>query len=73
MNLYSRSIAFAAAALCAAATFAQEPGSMFNETMFSSGKINVVVAVVAAILLGLAIWLFAMDRRLKRMEDQMKK
>lgn len=54
-------------------TFAQgaAPGWL-EETMFRSGKINVVVAVVTVILAGLAIWMFRMDRRVKRMEDRTK-
>jgi hypothetical protein len=59
------------ATLLAAATFAQAPSGL-EETMFSSGKINVVVAVVAVILAGLAAWMFAMDRKVRRMEQRMK-
>ncbi len=60
-------------AFCTGSTFAQgaAPGWL-EETMFRSGKINVVVAVVAVILSGLAIWMFMMDRRVKRMEERMK-
>ncbi len=36
----------------------------------SSGKIYIVVAVVAAIFAGLAIYLFSIDRRLKKLEKQ---
>lgn len=72
MSRFSRSIALAVTLLTGASTFAQEPENMFNETMYGSGKINVVVAVVAVILLGLAAWLFMMDRRVKKMEERMK-
>ena len=44
-----------------------------EETMYASGKINTVVAVVAAVLIGLAVWMFLMDRNVRRMEDRMKK
>jgi hypothetical protein len=73
MSTSRRSVAFAAAALIAASTFAQsDPNGLFEETMFRSGKINVVVAVVSVILLGLATWLFMMDRRVKKMEERMR-
>lgn len=67
----ARSIAATGATLLATATFAQAPSGM-EETMFSSGKINVVVAVVAVILAGLAVWMFVMDRKIKKMEERMK-
>lgn len=40
------------------------------DEMRSSGKIYVVVAVVAVILIGLLFYLFTMDRRLKKMENR---
>jgi uncharacterized membrane protein YdbT with pleckstrin-like domain len=50
-------------------TFAQSSApAWLEETMFSSGKINAVVAVVAVIMIGLVSWLIRMDRRLARME-----
>lgn len=55
-------------ALLAGPTFAQGSPAWLEETMFRSGKINVVVAVVAVILAGLATWMFRMDRRIARME-----
>jgi hypothetical protein len=70
MNLL-RSLTSFLAALASASTFAQAP-SWLEETMFRSGKINVVVAVVAVVLVGLAVWMFAMDRKLRRMEERMK-
>lgn len=36
--------------------------------LYSSGKIYVVVACLAVIMLGLFIYLFSMDRRLKKIE-----
>lgn len=44
--------------------------SLFEETMYRSGKINVVVAVVAVILLGIGAWLVAQDRRIGRLERE---
>ena len=34
----------------------------------SSGKIYIVIAVIAVIFIGLAIYLFSIDRRLKKLE-----
>lgn len=43
------------------------------DTLYKSGKINAVVAVVAVLLSGLAIWLFVTDRRLSRLERELNK
>lgn len=54
-------------------TFAasSEP-SWLQETMFASGKINTVVMVVSVVLIGIAIWMFALDRRLGKLERRAK-
>lgn len=49
---------------------AQTPGNWFEETMYASGKINVVVAVVLVILLGLFGYLIWLDRRLRKIEEE---
>jgi CcmD family protein len=36
----------------------------------SSGKIYIVIAVIAVIFIGLAIYLFSIDRRVKRLEGK---
>jgi hypothetical protein len=60
--------------LSVAGTFAQRPApDWLEETMYHSGKINTVVAVVSVLLIGLSIWLFSMDRRINRMEQELKK
>jgi len=53
------------------AVFAQanQPIEMADE-MRSSGKIYVVVAIIAVIFIGLAIYLFSIDRRLKKIERE---
>lgn len=38
------------------------------DTLYGSGKINTVVAVVAVILIGLGAWLFFLDRRITKLE-----
>ncbi len=60
--------------LMTASSFAQNgaPGWL-EEQLYHSGKINTVVAVVAVILLGIGLWLFRMDRRIKDMEGRIKK
>lgn len=56
--------------LSSAVTFAQDGTEPWLvETMYKSGKINAVVAVVAVVLAGLAAWLFSMERRIRRMEQ----
>ncbi|HEY5326319.1 MAG TPA: CcmD family protein [Mucilaginibacter sp.] len=53
------------------AAFAQQnqPVEM-ADVMRSSGKIYVVIAVIAIIFIGLAIYLFSIDRRLKKIEKE---
>ena len=40
------------------------------DVMRSSGKIYVVIATIVIIFIGLAIYLFAIDRRLKKIEKE---
>ena len=40
------------------------------DALRSSGKIYVVVLVIAIIFIGLAIYLFSIDRRLKKIEKE---
>ncbi len=51
---------------------AQGAPSWLENSLYGNGKINTVVAVVAVIILGIGLWLWAQDRRLKRMEEKMK-
>lgn len=51
------------------AVFAQQPANVeMADEMRSSGKIYVVIATIAIIFVGLAIYLFSIDRRLKKIE-----
>ena len=53
------------------AAFAQAASEPEMADVFrSSGKIYVVVAIVAIIFAGLAIYLFSIDRRLKKIEKE---
>ena len=56
-------------ALCNVAAFAQQATNVeMADTMRSSGKIYVVIATISIIFVGLAIYLFSIDRRLKKIE-----
>jgi len=41
-----------------------------ESTLYGSGKINAVVAVVAVIILGIGVWMWNMDKRIRRMEGK---
>ena len=52
-------------------TFAQSANNVEMATgLRSSGKIYVVVTVVCVIFIGLVVYLFSIDRRLKKLENQ---
>lgn len=51
---------------------AQEQQDWLTNTMFESGKINVVVAVVAVVFILLVIYLISIDRKLSKIEKQTK-
>jgi CcmD family protein len=48
-------------------TFAQ---SGMEEYFYASGKIKVVVAVAAVVLIGIVVYLVSLDRRLKNLEKK---
>jgi protein-S-isoprenylcysteine O-methyltransferase Ste14 len=50
--------------------FAQNGVSTVTDSIYASGKIYVVVACVVVILLGLLLFLFTVDRRLKKLEKK---
>lgn len=45
-------------------------GVTMDETLQSNGKIYVVVTIIAIIFIGLALYLFSIDRRLKKIENE---
>jgi cytochrome bd-type quinol oxidase subunit 2 len=71
MRTITRTLTVVTLTLLSGATFAQ-PGqeSWLVETMYKSGKINSVMAVVAVLIAGLAAWMFVMDRKVRRMEKE---
>ncbi|MBC7616411.1 MAG: CcmD family protein [Pedobacter sp.] len=50
--------------------FAQNNGVEMADALRSNGKIYVVVACIVIILVGLLIYLFSMDKRLKMLEKK---
>ena len=56
--------------LTCTAIFAQPNNVEMADTMRSSGKIYVVIATIAIVFVGLAVFLFAIERRVKKLEDQ---
>ena len=56
------------ALFASAGAFAQQQPVEMADVMRSNGKIYVVVAVCLTILLGLFIYVFAIDRKISRLE-----
>lgn len=54
----------------AASLFAQSAAEPPVDFLRSIGKIYVVVAVIAVVFLGLAIFVWSLDRRLSNLENQ---
>lgn len=50
--------------------FAQSPNATLTDSLYASGKIYVVVICVSIILIGLLIFLFFLDKRLKKIENK---
>ncbi len=74
MRTITSTLSLITASLCCGATFAQQSQEgWLVETMYKSGKINSVMAVVAVLIAGLAAWMFYMDRKVRRMEEDMDK
>jgi CcmD family protein len=55
---------------CMAVLAQQNQPVEMADAMRSSGKIYVVIATIAIIFTGLAIYLFSIDRRLKKIEKE---
>ncbi len=47
---------------------AQDQGSAISDSLYASGKIYVVVACIVLILLGLLLFLFSLEKRIKKLE-----
>lgn len=59
--------------MMATAAPAQSGTGWLENTMFESGKINVVVAVVAVVFVLITLYLISLDRKLKKLEQSEKK
>lgn len=44
----------------------------FDTSMHSQGKMNVVIGVIVIIFAGIILYLFSIDRKLKKIEKEMK-
>ncbi|MGY6562979.1 MAG: CcmD family protein [Luteibaculaceae bacterium] len=44
----------------------------FEDTMQATGKINVVIGVVFIILIGIFVYLFTIERKLNKVEQELK-
>jgi len=58
--------------LFSASVSAQTGTDWLENTMFSSGKINVVVAVVSVVFVLIVAYLISIDRKLKKLEKSEK-
>ena len=56
--------------LAAVQLFAQDNGIEMADKLRSDGKIYVVVTCIVIILLGLLAYLFSIDKRLKKIENE---
>ena len=61
-------ISLALLLLCHFLVSAQDTSVEMADTLRSSGRIYVVIATIAIVFAGLAIYLFSIDRRLKKLE-----
>ncbi len=44
-----------------------------ESNLHANGKMNVVIAVIAVIIVGIGAWMWRMDRKIAKMEAQQKK
>jgi len=75
MKLFKRSVCLTVALFFMAGCFAQDAaGTNADQTNFmtSDGKIFVVVAVVVVIVIGLFLYLFNLDRKISKLEKNIK-
>ena len=72
-NLYHKVLAAVALLLLALPTFAQEASRPeMADGMRASGKIYVVVAVLVAVFVGIVVYLVLLDRKIGRLEKEIK-
>ncbi len=70
-NFRNRKVAAALAPmLLASSGLAAQAAEPMQDFMRQTGKINVVVAVIVVIFIGLATWLWRLDSKLTKLEHQ---
>lgn len=68
-KLVSRLLLLVCCVFCNMMVFAQDNKPEMADVMRSNGKIYVVVAVCLTILVGLFIYVFLLDRKISRLEN----
>ena len=51
---------------------AQNNDVQMADTFYQEGKIYVVITILAIVLVGIAVYLFTIERKLKKLEDSIK-
>ena len=51
-------------------TFAEAAPGWVENSLYANGKINAVIAVIMIILVGILIWMFMLDKRLRKIEKE---
>ncbi len=67
-----RKVWFSLFILLSAYCFSQENEVQMADNFYKEGKIYVVIAIFSVVLLGLAIYLFFIEQKVKKLEDQLK-
>lgn len=70
MNLLKKIRLFLLLLLAFAGNLAAQGEPEMADQFRADGKIYVVVTVIALVFSGLAIWLFRLDRRIRKMENE---
>jgi CcmD family protein len=72
MKTYKKIIASITLLLLSVSIYAQPaaPSTSLDETVMNSGKIYIVIAVLTVILIGIFIYLFSIDRKLRKLEKK---
>ena len=71
-NLYEKITLFLALIVLSTATFAQEQTQRVEmaDSLYQSGKIYVVITVIAIIFIGIIAYLIVLDRKISKLEKQ---
>ena len=71
-NLYKKVVLFLALIVLSTPTFAQEQNQRVEmaDGLYQSGKIYVVISVIAIIFTGIIAYLVALDRKISKLEKQ---